>query len=146
MKRSKKHLGLICKIEPTRRFAETIYKLFLRIALLFCVSTQKLFAQSTVPITGENFIPVNNAGFLKGLIDAHFIPQLIKFLLIIAELAAIGIFIYHGATFVFASGEEQKHTNARNGMLYALVGITFIAAAYAIVQGVIKLDFFNRAG
>ena len=97
-----------------------------------------------VPITGENFRPVHNAGFLEGSFDYHFIPQLIKFLLIIAELASIGVFIYHGATFIFASGEDQKYTNARNGMFYALTGIVFIAAAYALVEGVIKLEFFNR--
>ena len=96
--------------------------------------------EANLPITGESIVnPINFGGFLSGEVDTHFIPQAISFLLILAEISAVGVFLYNGALFVAAGGDDQHYTNAKNGMIYSVIGITVIAAAYAVITGLLKL-------
>lgn len=55
-------------------------------------------------------------------------------LLLFAGIVAIFIIIQSGAKFVLSSGDPKKVEEARNGLIYALLGLLLIAAAYLLVN------------
>jgi hypothetical protein len=55
-------------------------------------------------------------------------------LVLFAGIVAIFIIIQSGAKFVLSSGDPKKVEEARNGLVYALLGIILIAAAYLLVS------------
>jgi len=75
----------------------------------------------------------------------------IQSLLLFAGIVAIFIIIQSGAKFVLSSGDPKKIEEARNGLVYALLGIILIAAAYLLVSlvsfftGVNCLNFIGFA-
>ncbi len=59
---------------------------------------------------------------------------LIQSLLLFAGIVAIFLIIQSGAKFVLSSGDPKKVEEARNGLIYALLGLLLIAAAYLLVN------------
>ena len=59
---------------------------------------------------------------------------LIQSLILFAGIVAIFIIIQSGAKFVLSSGDPKKVEEARNGLVYALLGIILIAAAFLLVS------------
>lgn len=58
-------------------------------------------------------------------------------------LVFVGL-IVSGIMFVFAQGDETKLTNAKNVLVYMIIGVAIIAAAYAIVIGITNLTPFSK--
>lgn len=73
---------------------------------------------TTNPLTGSN-----------GLI-----VKITRIVAIIAGAAAVIIIIISGFKFVMSNGDAAQATNARNGVLYALIGLLVIIIATSIIS------------
>lgn len=62
------------------------------------------------------------------------IKNIIDLLLFVAGLAAVIVIVVSGLRFVTANGDSQKVTSARNGIVYAAIGLIVAIMAYAIVN------------
>ena len=66
------------------------------------------------------------------------LQNIVNILTIIVGIAAVIIIIVNGLRFVTANGDSGNIANARNGIIYALVGIAIAAVAQAVVRFVIN--------
>ena len=90
---------------------------------------------------------------VDGVATIDCIPAVLKLviqsLLLFAGIVAIFVIIQSGAKFVLSSGEPKKVEEARNTLIYVLLGIIIIAAAYLLVNlvsfvtGVKCIKFFG---
>lgn len=75
---------------------------------------------------------------VDGVATINCIPAVLKLviqsLLLFAGIVAIFIIIQSGAKFVLSSGDPKRVEEARNGLVYALLGLLLIAAAYLLVN------------
>lgn len=73
-----------------------------------------------------------------GVAQITCIPAVIKLiiqsLLLFAGIVAVFVIIQSGAKFVLSSGDPKKVEEARNTLVYVLLGIIVIAAAFLIVN------------
>lgn len=77
--------------------------------------------------------------------------NLIQALLLFMGIAAIFLMIHAGSKFVLSSGDPKRVEEARNTLIYAVLGLIIIAAAFLIVNLVgratgvdcIKLNVFG---
>ena len=76
---------------------------------------------------------LDNPSGLGGLLSSVF-----TIILIILGIVAFAYLIYGGAMFLTSSGESEKVTNARNTILYSIVGIVVIALSYLIFAFVVN--------
>ncbi|MFA6257005.1 MAG: hypothetical protein WCT29_01720 [Candidatus Paceibacterota bacterium] len=107
--------------------------LILAFALLPVIS----FADTNTPITPP---PTCNpaAGKICPPIAATSFPLLIKSVLVGALKVGIPVvalaIIYSGFLFVFARGKEEKLTEAKNALLYSVIGATILLGSWAIAE------------
>lgn len=66
------------------------------------------------------------------------IKNIIKTMFFIVGVLSVVMIIYGGIQFVLSVGNSTKVTNARNTILYAVVGLVVSIMAYAIVNFVVK--------
>ncbi|MDD3679071.1 MAG: pilin [Patescibacteria group bacterium] len=62
------------------------------------------------------------------------VKNIIDYALIFIGAVALVFVIYGGVLYVTSGGDAEKTTKARNTILYAILGIIVIVAAYLIVQ------------
>lgn len=112
-------------------------KNFGRITLILFVFLFPLisFAQQSGGSFGE---PLDQSGKIVNPIDAETINDLIKTLLeglirIGMPIIALAI-IYSGFLFVFARGNSEKLTKAKDSLLYTLIGAAILLGSWAIAQ------------
>lgn len=65
------------------------------------------------------------------------IQTVIDILTIIIGIAAVIMIIVNGFRFITANGDSGAITSARNGIIYAIVGLIIVAMAQAIVRFVV---------
>lgn len=69
------------------------------------------------------------------------LPQIIRtFLLLVGSINMV-VFVYAGIMLIIAQGNEEEITKFKNIIIWSLVGLAFVMAAYAIVTGVMQLVF-----
>lgn len=69
------------------------------------------------------------------------IPVIIEIVLGVFSILLTMVAIYAGVLFVGNFGEEEMITRAKKLLIWSLVGLVVTATSYAIVAGVISLDF-----
>ncbi len=60
--------------------------------------------------------------------------QIISWMTMIAGVLAVVFLIYYGIMFITSGGDPEKATKARTGIIYAVIGIIVITAAYFIIN------------
>lgn len=65
------------------------------------------------------------------------IRTVINLMLFIVGIGAVVMIIYSGIRYVFSAGNSTQVTNAKNAMIYAIVGLVIAILAYAIINFVI---------
>lgn len=87
------------------------------------------------------------SGTSSGLIDtsclphpnnANTIPTVLNIVFAIAASVALLMVIINGFRYIIAQGDPGGTASAKNGILYSLVGLVVIMAAYSIVTFVVK--------
>lgn len=75
---------------------------------------------------------------VDGVATINCIPAVLKLIIqslfIFAGIFAIFIIVQSGAKFVLSSGDPKKVEEARNTLVYVLLGIILVAAAYLLVN------------
>jgi hypothetical protein len=66
------------------------------------------------------------------------IQNVINLLTIIIGIVAVILIIINGLRFITANGDSNSITSARNGVIYAIVGLIIVALAQLIVRFVIS--------
>jgi hypothetical protein len=77
-----------------------------------------------------------------GDINTHFIPRFIDILMKISYTIAVMVILYAGILYIVAGDEDAEITNAKNILIYGAVGFFIITVSYAVIQGVVRLQFF----
>ena len=81
---------------------------------------------------------VNKSGGDSGRDDlGKDLKNITNFLLFLVGTVAVIAIVISGLRFVTANGNQDQITSARNGVLYAVVGIVVALMAYAIVYFVV---------
>lgn len=74
------------------------------------------------------------------------IPVAIELVLAVFSILLTVVAIYAGVLFVGNFGDEDAITRAKKLLIWSLVGVAVTATSYAIVAGVISLDFSQTGG
>ena len=61
---------------------------------------------------------------------------IVKVLLQLGEIAAVGFIVYYGLRMVLSKGDPAKFTAARKGLLLALLGGVIVFGAYVLVDSI----------
>ena len=96
-----------------------------------------LFANEKDLIEGS---PQGEATLPSGDITGDFLPFFINTALSIAGTLVFVAIIYAGLLMVIANDNEEDIEKGKKILIYAVVGVAFIALSYALIYGVAKLD------
>lgn len=88
------------------------------------------------PIEGPTELPT---GGLEGA-GTNLIQLTISLLFVVGIILAVAFIFISGIQWILSGGEKQKLQNARNRLIYSIVGLIIIAIAFAIVN--IIVTFF----
>ncbi len=80
--------------------------------------------------TRQGFSAVGNS---QGKVESLAVT-VIGWMTIIAGVVAVAFLVYYGIMFITSGGDPEKATKARTGIIYAIIGIIVITAAYFIVS------------
>lgn len=69
------------------------------------------------------------------------VPDAVKLFLSVVATISFVMFLYAGINLVISQGNEEEMTKFKNMMLWAVVGLLFITMSFAIVKGVLQLQF-----
>lgn len=118
-------------------------KLILSIALLFSAISAPIVALNSPQVDAQaaNQIRkgVNQAGGDKNKTSLPaFIENITNILLFLVGVIAVIAIVISGLRFVTANGNQDQISSARNGIIYAVIGIAVAIMAYAIVRFVVN--------
>ena len=77
----------------------------------------------------------NNAGADPADVS---LPILLNIIFATLGSVALLIFVINGFRYVLSNGDPAKMSQAKNGIIYALVGVAVVLAAFSIVTLVLK--------
>lgn len=84
--------------------------------------------------TGSSYIPT-------GDLETSILPAAIKMFLGLVATISFVMFIYSGINMVISQGNEEEMTKFKSMLIWSVVGLVIITMAYAIVKGVLALNF-----
>ncbi|MBT4936494.1 hypothetical protein HON22_01105 [Candidatus Peregrinibacteria bacterium] len=79
----------------------------------------------------------------RGDISTHFLPRFIDILMKLSYTIAVAIIIYSGIIYIISGDDDGEITKAKDIFIYGVAGFLIITVSYAIVQGVIRFQFFQ---
>lgn len=74
------------------------------------------------------------------------IPRVINLMLFIVGVLAIFMMIYGGIRYVLSGGDNAKVKDAKNTILYAIIGLVVAILGYAVVNWVVSMLGSGAAG
>ena len=121
---------------------KSLWKLFLALYILVVPIITLAQVENCDPTTGKICNPLANSGI-------NSIPELIKTFLdgalkIGIPIIALAI-IYSGFLFVFARGNSEKLTKAKDSLLYTIIGAAILLGSWAIAK-MIEVTITGLAG
>ena len=81
---------------------------------------------------GAGYSDVNPMNYISGIVGKSLTPMFIG-------VTFLGIMIYAGFTWMMARGNEQEVERAKNIIIYAVIGLVVVLAAYAIVKIILPI-------
>lgn len=95
----------------------------------------------TIPTHGTIQLPsgIPTGGLFDDAGGFSILQVLFQFIFIFAVVIAIIMVLFAGIQWVVAGGDKSKIENARNRLVYALVGLVIVVLAFFIVRTVILL-------
>jgi hypothetical protein len=98
------------------------------------------------PVFGLSLMDVINGNYRgQGQPDALFdgstaiIPRIINLMLFIVGILAIIMLIFGGIRYAVSGGDKNRVDNAKNTILYAIVGLIVAILGYAVVNWVVSV-------
>lgn len=127
-----------------RKILITIILTFL--TLTFGIPAFAITADDLVPrpnTDGEGSAELDATGDLPKVDLPSFFTTLIKTILGWAMLIAMAAIVVAAIYYLKSRGKEEDITKAKDIILYLVIGMAIMAAAYAIVAGILKFEFFE---
>jgi len=89
--------------------------------------------QASAADFGPDNIPNRGLPYTEN-VAAGLTTNLLNWFFIIAAALCVAVIVWAGITYATAGGDEEKVERAKNRLIYAIIGVVLIIAAYAIVR------------
>ena len=104
---------------------------------LLCLSTSRVLASALSVQEGANAARAD--GMPTELIgDNGVFSRITNTVLLIVGLISVIMLVYGGLRYILSGGDSKKVTDAKNTILYAIIGLIISMLAYAIVHFVLN--------
>ena len=93
----------------------------------------------------NNLMPerLPNQNLPQGDLGSHFMPRAIDLMIKSSYLIAVFMFAWAGYLYINTQNDDKGAAKAKSIFIYAIIGFVIATLAYAIVQGVTRLQFFK---
>ena len=120
-----------------KKITKIITQTFTGLGAFACLFSSRLLASATSVQEGANAARAD--GMPTELIgDNGVFSRITNTVLLIVGLISVIMLIYGGLRYILSGGDSKKVTDAKNTILYAIIGLIISMLAYAIVHFVLN--------
>ncbi|PIZ73113.1 hypothetical protein COY07_02415 [Candidatus Peregrinibacteria bacterium CG_4_10_14_0_2_um_filter_43_11] len=87
--------------------------------------------------------PARPGNVPEGDLVEDFAPQIIRLLFRFTSIAILISILVSAVMMITAMDNEERHTKAKQMLIFSLIGFAFVVLAFAIVKAVTDIDFFG---
>ena len=120
-----------------KKITKIITQTFTGLGAFACLFSSRLLASATSVQEGANAARAD--GMPTELIgDTGVFSRITNTVLLIVGLISVIMLVYGGLRYILSGGDSKKVTDAKNTILYAIIGLIISMLAYAIVHFVLN--------
>lgn len=120
-----------------KQITKTLTQTLTGLGALLCLSTSRVLASALPVQEGANAARAD--GMPTELIgDNGVFSRLTNTILLIVGLISVIMLVYGGLRYILSGGDSKKVTDAKNTILYAIIGLIISLLAFAIVNFVLN--------
>ena len=120
-----------------KQITKTLTKTLTGLGALLCLSTSRVLASALSVQEGAN--AARAEGMPTELIgDNGVFSRLTNTILLVVGLISVIMLVYGGLRYILSGGDSKKVTDAKNTILYAIIGLIISLLAFAIVNFVLN--------
>ncbi len=120
-----------------KKITKIITQTFTGLGAFACLLSSRLLASATSVQEGANAARAD--GMPTELIgDNGVFSRITNTVLLIVGLISVIMLVYGGLRYILSGGDSKKVTDAKNTILYAIIGLIISMLAYAIVHFVLN--------
>ena len=120
-----------------KKITKIITQTFTGLGAFACLFSSRLLASATSVQEGANAARAD--GMPTELIgDNGVFSRITNTVLLIVGLISVIMLVYGGLRYILSGGDSKKVTDAKNTVLYAIIGLIISTLAYAIVHFVLN--------
>lgn len=120
-----------------KKITKIITQTFTGLGAFACLFSSRLLASATSVQEGANAARAD--GMPTELIgDNGVFSRITNTVLLIVGLISVIMLVYGGLRYILSGGDSKKVTDAKNTILYAIIGLIISILAYAIVHFVLN--------
>ena len=120
-----------------KKITKIITQTFTGLGAFACLFSSRLLASATSIQEGANAARAD--GMPTELIgDNGVFSRITNTVLLIVGLISVIMLVYGGLRYILSGGDSKKVTDAKNTVLYAIIGLIISMLAYAIVHFVLN--------
>ena len=120
-----------------KKITKIITQTFTGLGAFACLFSSRLLASATSVQEGAN--AARAEGMPTELIgDNGVFSRITNTVLLIVGLISVIMLVYGGLRYILSGGDSKKVTDAKNTILYAIIGLIISMLAYAIVHFVLN--------
>ncbi|MBB1531753.1 hypothetical protein HG461_001340 [Candidatus Saccharibacteria bacterium] len=120
-----------------KQITKTLTQTLTGLGALLCLSTSRVLASALSVQEGANAARAD--GMPTELIgDNGVFSRLTNTILLIVGLISVIMLVYGGLRYILSGGDSKKVTDAKNTILYAIIGLIISLLAFAIVNFVLN--------
>ena len=119
-----------------KQITKTLTQTLTGLGALLCLSTSRVLASALSVQEGAN--AARAEGMPTELIgDNGVFSRLTNTILLVVGLISVIMLVYGGLRYILSGGDSKKVTDAKNTILYAIIGLIISLLAFAIVNFVL---------
>lgn len=120
-----------------KQITKTLTQTLTGLGALLCLSTSHVLASALSVQEGAN--AARAEGMPTELIgDNGVFSRLTNTILLVVGLISVIMLVYGGLRYILSGGDSKKVTDAKNTILYAIIGLIISLLAFAIVNFVLN--------
>ena len=120
-----------------KQITKTLTQTLTGLGALLCLSTSRVLASALSVQEGAN--AARAEGMPTELIgDNGVFSRLTNTILLIVGLISVIMLVYGGLRYILSGGDSKKVTDAKNTILYAIIGLIISLLAFALVTFVLN--------
>ena len=120
-----------------KKITKTLTQTLTGVGALLCLTTSRVLASALSVQEGAD--AARAAGMPTELIgDNGVFSRLTNTILLIVGLISVIMLVYGGLRYILSGGDSKKVTDAKNTVLYAIIGLIISLLAFAIVNFVLN--------